>query len=76
MSTGFSRDERRGGAKGGGGGPDRVRSLRETAELLGVSVATLRRMIAARTIKIVRLSPRRIGIRDSDREAFLQENAA
>jgi excisionase family DNA binding protein len=81
MSTGFSRDERRGagggggGVKAGGGHPDCVRSIRETAALLNVSVATLRRMIAARTIRVVKLSPRRIGIRDSAREAFLQENA-
>jgi hypothetical protein len=82
MSTGLSRDERRGsggGGRGGGpgggdGGPDRVRSLRETAELLNISVATLRRRIADGAIKIVRLSPRRIGVRDSDREKFLQAN--
>jgi hypothetical protein len=37
--------------------------------------STLRRRIADGSIKIVRLSQRRVGIRDSAREAFLQENA-
>jgi predicted site-specific integrase-resolvase len=57
-------------------GPDRVRSLVETAAILNISVATLRRRVAEGAIKVVRLSPRRIGVRDSAREAFLQENAA
>lgn len=42
-STGLSREERGAGIGGG----DRVRSLKETAALLGISIATLRRMIAA-----------------------------
>jgi hypothetical protein len=57
-------------------GPDRVRSLVETAAILNISVATLRRRIADRSIQIVRLSERRIGIRDSAREAFLRDNTA
>jgi predicted DNA-binding transcriptional regulator AlpA len=62
--------------RGAGVGVDRVRTLAETADLLGISVPTLRRLIAAGTgPKVIRLSPRRLGIRDSDREAFLQENA-
>jgi hypothetical protein len=78
LSTGFSRNERRGGGDDGvgGGGPDGVRSLRETAALLNVSIATLRRMIAAGIgPKVIRLSPRRVGVLDSARQAFLQENA-
>jgi predicted DNA-binding transcriptional regulator AlpA len=79
LSTGFSRNERRGGSDGGVGGcsgPDRVRSLRETAALLNISIATLRRMIAAGTgPKVIRLSPRRVGVLDGARERFLQENA-
>jgi predicted DNA-binding transcriptional regulator AlpA len=80
-STGLSREERGAGvgvgAAGGGlDGLDRVRTLKETAQLVGVSMATLRRRIADGAIKIVRLSPRRIGIRDSDRQAFLDANAA
>jgi predicted DNA-binding transcriptional regulator AlpA len=73
-STALSREERGAGLGGGG---DRVRSLAETAALLNISIATLRRMIAAGTgPRVIRLSPRRLGIRDSDREAFLQDNAA
>jgi hypothetical protein len=73
-STGLSRDERGAGIGGGG---DRVRSLAETAVLLGISIATLRRMISAGTgPTVTRLSPRRLGIRDSHRAAFLDANAA
>jgi hypothetical protein len=81
QSNGLGREERRGAGvgaanAGGGGldGLDRVRTLKETAQLLGVSMATLRRRIADGAIKIVRLSPRRIGVRDSAREAFLEQN--
>lgn len=54
--------------------PDRVRNLRDTASLLGISLATLRRLIA-RGIgpKVVRVSDRRSGIRDSERERWLSE---
>jgi predicted DNA-binding transcriptional regulator AlpA len=70
-STGLSRKER-----GAGIGVDRVRSLQETAELLGIGIATLRRMIAAGTgPTVTRLSARRLGIRDSHREAFLDAHA-
>jgi predicted DNA-binding transcriptional regulator AlpA len=58
------------------GGSDRVRSLRETATLLGVSIATLRRMIAAGDGPVVtQLSTRRQGIRDSHREMWLDARA-
>ena len=61
-----------GPAESPGRGPDRVRSLPETASILGISLATLRRMIAAeRGPKVTRLSVRRVGVRDSDRDAFL-----
>lgn len=51
---------------------DCVRSLRDAAKLLGVSIATLRRMIASGEAPIVtRLSERRLGIRDSHRLAWL-----
>ena len=54
--------------------PDRVRSLRDTADLLGISVATLRRLIADGVgPKVVRVSERRPGIRDSERERWLSE---
>ena len=73
-STGLSKEERRARA---GGGPDRVRSLAETADLLNISVPTLRRMIAAGTgPSVIRVSARRLGVRDSAREAFLEQNVA
>lgn len=51
---------------------DRIRSLRDTATILGVSLDTLRRMIGAgKGPRVTRLSARRIGIRDSHREAWL-----
>jgi hypothetical protein len=72
QSTGLSREER----SFSGGGGDRVRSIKETADLLGIGIATLRRMIAAGEGPIVtRVSPRRLGIRDSHRTAFLDANA-
>jgi predicted DNA-binding transcriptional regulator AlpA len=78
QSTGLRREERRGvgAASAGGDGLDRVRTLKETAQLLGISMATLRRRIADGAIKTVRLSQRRIGVLDSARQAFLQENAS
>jgi hypothetical protein len=73
QSTALSREER--GFAGGGG--DRVRSLAETAALLGISIATLRRMISAGTGPIItRMSPRRLGIRDSHRAAYLDAHAS
>jgi hypothetical protein len=78
-STGLSREERRGGHAGGdpGGldGLDHVRSLMQTAALLGVSMSTLKRRIDDGSLKTVKLSARRVGVRDSAREAFLRENA-
>ncbi len=53
---------------------DPVRSLRYTASVLGISVATLRRLIADGVgPKVVRVSERRPGIRDSEREHWLSE---
>jgi hypothetical protein len=72
QSTGPSRDERR---VDGLDGLDCVRSLKQTCLLLGVSMSTLKRRIDDGSIKTIRLSARRVGIRDSDREAFLQQNA-
>jgi prophage regulatory protein len=46
---------------------NRVRSLSETAAAAGISLATLRRRIADGTgPRVVRLSTRRVGIRESD----------
>jgi excisionase family DNA binding protein len=49
--------------------------LKETAQLLGVSISTLRRRIADGSIKVVRLSQRRVGISDSARENFIRESS-
>jgi hypothetical protein len=74
QSTALSREER--GFVGGSGG-DRVRSLAETAALLGISIATLRRMISAGTGPIItRMSPRRLGVRDCHRAAYLDAHAS
>ena len=52
--------------------PDRVVSLKETAAICDLSVATLRRVIAAgRGPKLTRLSARRVGVRQSHRETWL-----
>jgi predicted DNA-binding transcriptional regulator AlpA len=55
---------------------NRVRSLRETAAMAGVSLATLRRRIADGTgPRVTRVSERRVGIRDRDREVWLDRCA-
>jgi predicted DNA-binding transcriptional regulator AlpA len=52
--------------------PRRVRSLRETAEIAGISLATLRRQIAEGTGPIItQLSARRVGVREDHREQWL-----
>jgi hypothetical protein len=52
--------------------PDYVRSLADTAEIANISLATLRRLIALeKGPRVTRLSARRVGVRDSDREAWL-----
>lgn len=56
--------------------PDRVRSLPETAAVAGVSIATLRRLIAGgKGPKVTQLSARRIGIRESHLAQWLDARA-
>ena len=55
---------------------DRVVSLAEAAVISGLSPYTLKRCHARGEIKIVKLSPRRIGIRLSDLHAFIDARAA
>ena len=55
---------------------DRVVSLSEAAHLAGVSPDTLRRCHARKEIKIIKLSPRRVGVRLSDLRAFIDARAA
>jgi predicted site-specific integrase-resolvase len=55
------------------GGVDYVRTIAETAKILGVSTLTLRRMIRDGSAPTVtQLSERRLGIRDSHRIAWLE----
>jgi hypothetical protein len=56
--------------------PNRVRSLHETAELAGISLATLRRRIGDGTgPRVTAVSKRRKGVTDRDREIWLEECA-
>ena len=56
--------------------PARVRSLRETAEIAGISLSTFRRVIAdGNGPTITWISPRRRGVRDDHREEWLQRCA-
>jgi hypothetical protein len=55
---------------------DRVVSLGEAAHIAGVSTDTLRRCHKRKELKIVKLSPRRVGVRLSDLRAFIAERAA
>jgi predicted DNA-binding transcriptional regulator AlpA len=71
-STGLSRDERSGGVHA----IDHVRTIKETAAILGIGVPSLRVLIRdGLGPKVTRLSTRRIGIRDSHREAWLEARA-
>jgi predicted DNA-binding transcriptional regulator AlpA len=52
--------------------PDQIRSLRETAAILGLSMRQLQRLIAMGIGPVViSLSERRVGISDADREAWV-----
>ena len=53
---------------------DSIRSLRDLARRWGVSMDTVRRRVAAGELKVVRLSPRRIGVRASEEERYLREH--
>jgi predicted DNA-binding transcriptional regulator AlpA len=55
---------------------DKVVSLPEAAHLAGVSPDTLRRCHKRNELKIIKLSPRRIGVRLSDLRAFIDGRAA
>jgi predicted DNA-binding transcriptional regulator AlpA len=55
---------------------DKVVSLSEAAHIAGVSQDTLRRLHKRRELKIIKLSPRRVGVRMSDLWAFIHARAA
>lgn len=56
--------------------PDRVAPLSEAARILGVSPWTLKRQSKAGRITILKLSPRRLGIRLSEIERFMEATAS
>jgi hypothetical protein len=58
-----------------GFGDNRVVTLAEAALRAGVSLATMRRCRDRGEIRVLQLSPRRIGVRLSDLEAFLASRA-
>lgn len=45
---------------------DRIISLSESAERLGVSISNIQRMRARGEIKVLQISPRRVGVRVSE----------
>jgi predicted DNA-binding transcriptional regulator AlpA len=53
-----------------------VISLPEAAHIAGVSPDTLRRCHKRQELKIIKLSPRRVGVRLSDLRAFIDARAA
>lgn len=55
---------------------DRVVSVHEAATRAGVSPATLKRCSARGELRILKLSPRRIGIRLSTLNAWIDSRAA
>jgi predicted DNA-binding transcriptional regulator AlpA len=55
---------------------DRVHSLGEFAAIVGISLPTLRRLISAgEGPQITQLSARRVGVRDSHGQQWLEERA-
>ena len=50
---------------------DRVVALTEASMITGLSIDTLKRCSARNELRILKLSPRRIGIRLSDLQAFV-----
>lgn len=55
---------------------DRVLNLQEAAALTGLSPDTLKRCHKRKEITLVRLSPRRVGVRLRDLRTFIDSRAA
>lgn len=55
---------------------ERVVSIREAAEISGISTSTLKRRLKAGELKLIRMSPRRVGIRLSVLHGWLDARAA
>jgi predicted DNA-binding transcriptional regulator AlpA len=65
-----------GSERGGASAFDCVRTIKQTAEILGIGELSLRVMIReGKGPQVTRLSERRIGIRDSHRQAWLDSRA-
>jgi predicted DNA-binding transcriptional regulator AlpA len=81
QSTGLSREERSANPSRQLAGEafkqfDCVRSVEETAKILGLGLPTLRSMLArGEGPQVTRLSARRVGIRDTHRQAWLDARA-
>lgn len=54
---------------------DRVVPWKEAAKILGISVWTLKRLGESGKIKVLRLSPRRLGVRSSEITRFTNETS-
>ena len=57
-------------------GADKVISIDQAAALVGVSASTLKRRARAGELKVLKLSPRRVGIRLRDLTSWLDACAA
>jgi predicted DNA-binding transcriptional regulator AlpA len=55
---------------------DKIVSMREAAAITGLSVSTLKRQTKGGGLKIIRLSPRRVGLRLSALYSWLDDRAA
>jgi hypothetical protein len=55
---------------------DKVISLPEAAHIAGLRPDTLRRCNKRKELRIIKLSPRRVGVRLSDLRAFIDARAA
>ena len=55
---------------------DKVVSIREAAAISGLSTSTLKRQLKIGDLKVIRLSPRRVGIRLSSLHGWLDARAA
>lgn len=76
QTTGLSREESSGASGASLSQFDCVRTIKETAAILGIGEPSLRVMIKeGKGPKVTRLSVRRIGIRDSHRQLWLDTRA-
>ena len=55
---------------------DRIVPLPEASTITGLSIDTLKRCVVRNELKIIKLSPRRVGIRLSDLQRFVDDRAS